>query len=165
MARDDNEDMSPALLPFGYHSVNPYIVVRDASAFITFLIEAFDGKDQSRELSPDGVIEHADVLIGDSLVMISESRRRFGQLRASILATATPRTAIWCAKRTSIAPAHSAELDDPADVLAVAHVLITLVDLIKGVFLRDQLVEFQSPVSVHHQQLGDGGAGTAGPEQ
>src|SRR4029453_5758405 len=64
-----------------------------------------------------------------------------------------------------VAPADSAQLSHPADVFAVAHVLITLVDLIKGVFLCDQLVEFQSPVAVHHQQLGDGGAGTAGPEQ
>ena len=77
MARDDNDDMSPAPLPFGYHSVNPYIVVSDANPFITFLVEVFDGKEQSRELSPDGVIEHADVLIGDSLVMISEASERF----------------------------------------------------------------------------------------
>ena len=77
VVRDDNGGMSPAPLPFGYHSVNPYIVVRHASAFITFLVVVFDGKEQSRELSADGVIEHADVLIGDSLVMISEASDRY----------------------------------------------------------------------------------------
>ena len=77
MVRDDNRYVSPAPLPFGYHSVNPYIVVRDASAFITFLIAVFDGTEQNRELSPDGAIEHADVLIGDSLVMISEASDRY----------------------------------------------------------------------------------------
>lgn len=69
--------MSPAPLPFGYHSVNPYIVVRDADAFIALLVAVFDGKEQRRELSPSGVIEHADVLIGDSLVMISEASDRY----------------------------------------------------------------------------------------
>jgi uncharacterized glyoxalase superfamily protein PhnB len=57
--------------------VNPYIVVQDADAFITFLIEIFDGREQSREVTSSGVIEHADVLIGDSLVMISEASDRY----------------------------------------------------------------------------------------
>ena len=69
--------VSPATLPFGYHSVNPYIVVDDADAFIAFLVETFNGREQGRELTPEGVIEHADVLIGDSLVMISEASDRF----------------------------------------------------------------------------------------
>ena len=69
--------MSLAPLPYGYHSVNPYIVVHDADAFITFLIETFDGSEQGREVSAEGVIEHADVLIGDSLVMISEASDRY----------------------------------------------------------------------------------------
>ena len=69
--------VSPATLPFGYHSVNPYIVVDDANAFIAFLVETFNGREQGRELTPEGDIEHADVLIGDSLVMISEASDRF----------------------------------------------------------------------------------------
>jgi PhnB protein len=69
--------VSPAPLPFGYHSVNPYVVVQDANTFIAFLVETFDGTEQSREVSADGVIEHADVLIGDSLVMISEASDRY----------------------------------------------------------------------------------------
>ena len=69
--------MRPAQLPFGYHSVNPYIVVHDADAFITFLVEIFDGREQGREVSANDVIEHADVLIGDSLVMISEASDRY----------------------------------------------------------------------------------------
>ena len=69
--------MTPVPLPFGYHSVNPYIVVDDAIAFIAFLVEAFDGREQGRELSSEGAIEHADVLVGDSLVMISEASDRY----------------------------------------------------------------------------------------
>ncbi|HSB88012.1 MAG TPA: VOC family protein [Ilumatobacteraceae bacterium] len=69
--------MTRVPLPFGYHSVNPYIVVDDADAFITFLVETFDGREQGREVSSAGVIEHADVIIGDSLVMISEASERY----------------------------------------------------------------------------------------
>ena len=57
--------------------MNPYIVVHDANAFINFLVETFDGSEQGREVTADGVIEHADVVIGDSLVMISEASDRY----------------------------------------------------------------------------------------
>ncbi|HEU4671618.1 MAG TPA: VOC family protein [Candidatus Limnocylindrales bacterium] len=58
----------------GYHSVNPYLVVDDAERLIAFLAEVFDGHEQGpRELAADGRIDHADMRIGDSLVMVSQS--------------------------------------------------------------------------------------------
>jgi PhnB protein len=61
-------------LPEGYHSVNPYIVVDDVEPLIEFLAVVFGGREQgTRERAPDGRIGHADVRIGDSLVMISAS--------------------------------------------------------------------------------------------
>ena len=60
-------------LPAGYHSVNPYIVVDGAERLIDFLVEVFGGVEQGRSLRPDGRIEHGDVRIGDSLVMLSEA--------------------------------------------------------------------------------------------
>ena len=61
-------------LPPGYHSVNPYFVVEHAERFIDFLIAVFDGSEQGeREVRADGGIDHADVMIGDSVVMISEA--------------------------------------------------------------------------------------------
>ncbi len=58
----------------GCHSVNPYFVVDGVSEFIAFLTEVFDGREDttSKEVLPDGRIDHADVIIGDSLVMMSE---------------------------------------------------------------------------------------------
>jgi PhnB protein len=58
-------------LPDGYHSVNPYIVVDHAERLIDFLVEVFGAVEQGRSLGPDGRIDHADVRIGDSLVMLS----------------------------------------------------------------------------------------------
>jgi uncharacterized glyoxalase superfamily protein PhnB len=61
-------------LPDGYHSVNPYIVVEGVERIIDFLGEVFDGVEQGvREIRSDGTIGHADVRIGDSLVMLSEA--------------------------------------------------------------------------------------------
>ena len=66
--------MAGTPLPDGYHSVNPYIVVEGVERFVDFLGEVFDGVEQGvREIRSDGTIGHADVRIGDSLVMLSEA--------------------------------------------------------------------------------------------
>lgn len=65
-------------LPDGYHSVNPYIVVEDVERLIAFLTDVFaavEGKE--REIRRDGSIGHADVRIGDSLVMLSSATPEF----------------------------------------------------------------------------------------
>jgi hypothetical protein len=64
-------------LPEGYHSVNPYIVVDDAERLIGFLAEVFGAVEQGRSLRPDGRIDHGDVRIGDSLVMLSEASEKY----------------------------------------------------------------------------------------
>ena len=69
--------MGGAPLPEGYHSVNPYIVVDDADRLIDFLAEVFGAVEQGRSLRPDGRIDHADVHIGDSLVMPSEASEQY----------------------------------------------------------------------------------------
>ena len=62
-------------VPDGYHSVNPYIVVAGVERLIGFLRDVFDGCERGeREVSADGTIEHAEVEIGDSVVMLSEAR-------------------------------------------------------------------------------------------
>ena len=63
--------------PEGFHSITPYFTVNEANAFIDFLINAFDGKEQSRSLRPDGTIANAQVKIGDSIVEISDARPTF----------------------------------------------------------------------------------------
>jgi PhnB protein len=59
----------------GYHSVNPYFLVRGVESFIAFLTEVFDGREETKfkEVRPDGLIDHADVFIGDSIVMMSDA--------------------------------------------------------------------------------------------
>jgi len=59
-------------IPDGHHTVTPYLIVPDAAGQIVFLERAFDAKEVGRFPGPDGRIMHAEVRIGDSVVMMGE---------------------------------------------------------------------------------------------
>jgi PhnB protein len=59
-------------IPDGYHTVTPYLVVRDVPRLIEFLSQAFGATELMRAPRPDGSIMHAVVTIGDSPVMMGE---------------------------------------------------------------------------------------------
>ena len=61
-------------IPKGYHTVTPYILVQDAAKLIDFVKKAFDAKETERYLMPDGTIGHAEVRIGDSVIMVSDAQ-------------------------------------------------------------------------------------------
>ena len=69
---------TPAGTPDGYHSVNPYIVVEGVDRLIEFLRDVFGGTVYGeREISADGTVAHAEVRIGDSVVMLSEASPQY----------------------------------------------------------------------------------------
>jgi PhnB protein len=60
-------------IPEGYHTVTPYLTVRNAPKVIEFLKQAFGGKLSHDAIKrPDGSIMHAQITIGDSRIMIAE---------------------------------------------------------------------------------------------
>jgi len=59
-------------IPEGCHSIAPYLHVPDAARLIDFLKRAFGGVERARITGPDGKVMHAQVRIGDSLVMVGE---------------------------------------------------------------------------------------------
>lgn len=59
-------------IPEGYHSVTPYLVVAGAAAAIDFYRRAFGATELMRIPAPDGKIGHAEVRIGDSVVMLTD---------------------------------------------------------------------------------------------
>lgn len=65
--------MSANAVPDGYHTVTPYIVVPDAGGLIEFMAKAFGGKERMRMEGENGAITHAEVEIGDSVIMIASS--------------------------------------------------------------------------------------------
>ncbi|MFF6780532.1 VOC family protein [Streptomyces sp. NPDC012510] len=56
-------------IPDGYHTVTPWIISRDTAGLIDYLKEAFDAEEIARVVGEDGRIGHAEVRIGDSVVM------------------------------------------------------------------------------------------------
>lgn len=64
-------------IPEGYHSVTPYLMVQGVPKLIDFLREAFDARETERMTNPDGTVMHAEVKIGDSVVMMGEAGDEF----------------------------------------------------------------------------------------
>ncbi len=60
-------------IPEGFHSVTPLISVRDAGRLIDFLKSAFGATELSRFAGPDGSVMHAEIKIGDSIIMLGEA--------------------------------------------------------------------------------------------
>ena len=59
-------------IPDGYHTVTPYLAVDDAAEAIAYYKTAFGAKERVRMDAPGGKIGHAELEIGDSLVMLSD---------------------------------------------------------------------------------------------
>jgi PhnB protein len=59
-------------IPAGYHSATPYLVVSDAARAIDFYKRAFGASELARMGTPEGKIGHAELKIGDSIIMLSD---------------------------------------------------------------------------------------------
>jgi PhnB protein len=61
-------------IPDGYHTVTPYLVVADAEAQIDFLKRAFGADETYRHHDDKGKVSHAEVRVGNSMLMIGQAR-------------------------------------------------------------------------------------------
>src|SRR5215472_5296502 len=68
--------MAVNAIPDGYHSVTPTLVVKGAAKLIEFMKQAFGAEEAFRMPSPTGEIMHAEVKIGDSVVMLNDAMRQ-----------------------------------------------------------------------------------------
>ncbi|HVF87769.1 MAG TPA: VOC family protein [Pyrinomonadaceae bacterium] len=59
-------------IPDGYHTITPYICVKDAANAIEFYKKAFGATELMRLADPSGRIGHAEVKIGDSHLMLAD---------------------------------------------------------------------------------------------
>ena len=59
-------------IPKGFHTVTPYLIVTDGARAIDFYKRAFGAQELLRLDGPDGKVAHAELKIGDSIIMLSE---------------------------------------------------------------------------------------------
>jgi PhnB protein len=70
--------MATKSIPDGYHSVTPYLIVKGGADAINFYERAFGAVEQMRMASPDGRIGHAEIKIGDSVIMLADEHPELG---------------------------------------------------------------------------------------
>jgi PhnB protein len=68
--------MTVKAIPDGYHSVTPSLVVNGAAKLIDFIKEAFGAEEAFRMPAPTGEIMHAEIRIGNSVVMLNDAMRQ-----------------------------------------------------------------------------------------
>ena len=59
-------------VPDGFYTVTPILVVEDASRAIEFYRTAFGAEELVRHTDPKGNVRHAELKVGDSMVMLEE---------------------------------------------------------------------------------------------
>jgi PhnB protein len=59
-------------IPAGHPALSPYLIVDDAPRALEFYKKAFSARELMRHAGPDGRIGHAEIRIGDSIVMLAD---------------------------------------------------------------------------------------------
>jgi PhnB protein len=60
-------------IPEGYHTLTPYLAIDGAAEAIEYYTKVFGAKERGRMLAPDGKIGHAELELGDSMLMVSDA--------------------------------------------------------------------------------------------
>jgi PhnB protein len=74
MSNSNNPTTHIDPVPEGYGTVTPWVISRDTARLIDFVTEAFGATELARVVMEDGTIGHAEVRIGDSVVMMFDAR-------------------------------------------------------------------------------------------
>lgn len=65
-------------IPDGYHTVTPYLIIKGAAQALDFYRRAFGATESLRMDGPDGSIGHAEIRIGDSVIMLADEHPQMG---------------------------------------------------------------------------------------
>jgi PhnB protein len=68
----------PKPIPDGYHTFTPYLIVKGAARAIDFYKQVFGATERTRLAMPDGKIGHAEIQIGDSVIMLADGCPEMG---------------------------------------------------------------------------------------
>ncbi len=65
-------------IPDGFHTVTPYLIVDHGAAALEFYKKAFGATEVMRMADPSGKIRHAEIKIGDSIIMLADEAPEVG---------------------------------------------------------------------------------------
>lgn len=72
-------------IPDGYHSITPYLILDNAKGALDFYKRAFGAIETVRMPAPGGKIGHAEIRIGDSVVMFADESPQMGAKSAKTI--------------------------------------------------------------------------------
>ena len=70
--------MAIKAIPEGYRTATPYLIVRGAADAIEFYKRAFGATEMLRMADPQGRVGHAEIRIGDSVIMLADEHPAMG---------------------------------------------------------------------------------------
>jgi PhnB protein len=70
--------MAVHYVPEGYHTATPYLIVKGAARAIDFYKKAFGAAELMRYPGPDGRVAHAEIKVGNSLIMLADEFPEMG---------------------------------------------------------------------------------------
>ena len=76
-------------IPDGFHTVTPYLIISGAAQAIEFYKSAFGATELVRMPDKSGRIMHAEIRIGDSVIMLADEHPQMGYKSPSSLGAAT----------------------------------------------------------------------------
>lgn len=65
-------------IPVGYQSLTPYLIIDGAAKALDFYTRVFGARERMRMPSPGGKVGHAEISIGDSLIMLADEHPEMG---------------------------------------------------------------------------------------
>jgi uncharacterized glyoxalase superfamily protein PhnB len=98
-------------IPDGYHTVTPYLIVSEAAKLLEYLKQAFGAEVNECMTGPGGEVQHAQITIGDSKIMMGEARDEWPAMPGSLYLYVPDTDAVY--KRAMEAGGKS--LMEPAD--------------------------------------------------
>ena len=65
-------------IPEGYHTATSYLIIQGAAAALDYYKKAFGATELMRMAQPDGRIGHAEIRVGDSVIMLADEAPEMG---------------------------------------------------------------------------------------
>ena len=77
---DKEDELMPSKvkpIPDGHHTVTPYLAIKNAAEALEFYKKAFGAIETYKLIIPDGRVGHAEIRLGDSIVMLADEFPEF----------------------------------------------------------------------------------------